>query len=124
MAKDKPGQISTHVAQVLFVPNATFLDRRGAAAIQISEHMKMPSWEIDENRIKVFREGDPGNEFSVSFKDFHYRCVDPDTPSQFPEIASRFVKFLGEREIVPEPLSVIRVGVRSRTLIEFDGSFE
>ena len=115
-------QISEHVVEVRYEPTSTFIDRRGETAARLLQEFGLPHWEINENRTDVFH-NETGERVFVSFNNCGYSVRDSNPPDHFSDRAGKLVRLVGSEDILGDPLDVHRIGVRSRFLVPFEGSF-
>lgn len=124
MAKeDLPKAVNELTFEIRYKPNAKVLDHRGTWAEQISEHMKLPEWQIVENRVDVF-DKDSKNRGFVGFKNAGFVSHDAHTANFFPDQTIKFFKFVLELDGFDSPIFVTRIGVRSKFFTTYEGKFE
>jgi hypothetical protein len=115
--------INEHVAEIRYKPNSRVLDNRGKLAASISEHMSLSEWRIDKNRVDVFNK-EESIRFFVSFNNAGSVLHNTTMPDYFPNQANKYFRHLFTLEPIPNPIPVIRLGVRSRFGIHSPFSFE
>ena len=121
MEKVKP--IAEYIFEVRYKPNAKVLDSRGSWAEAISSEMGLPHWQIQENRVDIFDEEQNFRCF-VAFRNAGCIIRNPATDKYFSDQVLKFIKKLGSLEDFPQNIHTERVGVRSKTLFPFTGSFD
>jgi hypothetical protein len=112
-----------HVLEIRYKPNPKVLDHRGTWAEEISRHMELSEWRIVENRIDIFSKTQDVHAF-VGFRNAGLVARDTPTANFFPDKAVKLLRYLFSLEGFGDPLTVERLGVRSRFCTPFDGTFE
>lgn len=105
--------VNEHLVEVRYKPNSRVLDHRGNLAASISEKMALTQWIIDQNRVDVFNK-EKSIRYFVSFKNAGAVLHNTNVPDYFPNQANKYLRHLFSLTPIPDPLPVIRLGVRSR----------
>ena len=109
--------------QIDFRANPRMLDHRGEWAAKLSERLGLSEWAIVENRIDVFDK--PKTEHAiVTFKSAVNTYLDLPSRDDLPTRAAKFLTAVSSLPSFGDPISVNRIGVRSRFCTEYNGSFE
>lgn len=114
---------SEHLFEIRYKPNARILDKRGYWAEELCEHMRLPHWKINPNRLDVFDETTRQRGF-VSFTNAGYQCENGPTHTFFADKAVKYFKFVLELEAFPNPLFIDRIGVRQKFITPYLGTFD
>ena len=109
--------------EVRYRANSKVLDRRGDWAESIAKEFGFPHWKIDANRIDIL-----SKESKESVFVGHQNCgfvffLPPDTDS-FGDKAARIIRQLFSFDGFGHPLATTRIGVRSKYITQFSGTFE
>lgn len=114
---------SQYVFEIRYQPNAKVLDNRGEWASAITAEMSLPHWLIVENRLDIFDEDETTRCF-VGFRNSGFVTNNPPTDNYFSDQCVKFARLVMDLHGFQNPLSVQRLGVRSRMLVPFDGTME
>ena len=125
MTKREPSKImaSECILEVRYRPNPKVLDFRGSWAELISEHMKLPEWRIQENRIDIYDKSETDRAF-IAYRNAGFIRRNTPTSNYFPEQSSKLFHFLFSLEGFGNSLFVQRFGLRQRFCSSFNGTFE
>jgi len=116
-------EFKEHVVEIRYKANPRILDHRGTCAELISEHMELPHWQIDENRIDVFSTDQDLHGF-VGFKNDGLTARNAPTRNFFPDKAVKLLRYVFQLKEFGDPIHVERIGVRSRFCTPFEGKFD
>ena len=115
--------VSEHILEIRYKANPKVLDYRGTWAELISEEMNLAHWRIIENRIDIF-DLERENRAFVGFKNAGLVVRNSPTANYFPDKARKLFRFLFTLEGFDKTPFVTRIGVRSRVVTPFSGSFD
>src|SRR6266852_924008 len=116
-------RISDRVVEIRFKPNGRILDYRGQWAQAIAEHLKVPEWQITDNRLDVFDKSE-ARRFFLAFRDCGATIKDAPTETYFLDHAVKFLEFIFAFEPIPKPLVIERIGVRFRSFRGTEADFQ
>lgn len=111
------------IFEIRFKPNSKILDRRGQWAEAISAHLKLPHWQIVENRVDIYDDDETIHAF-VGFRNGGLTALDVPNGDYFPNYASNFLSFVFGLQDFGDPILVERIGVRFKFCTAFSGSFD
>jgi len=123
MATTQENSLNEHVVELRFKPDSTILDRRGEIAKQISSSLGFSEWLIIENRVDIYTNNSQHHAF-VGFSNAGYVVSDSATKDEFPDKSAKFLKLLLSPLGIGSEPHIERVGVRSKFITEFKGSFD
>ncbi len=115
-------QPNEQILAVRFKPNARILDLRGIWADLLSKQLDLPKWSVGQNRADVFNEKEDRRVF-VGFSDYGVQLQNTSKRNFFPEYAGKFLKLLSDLDEFRDPMSVMRIGVRSSFCTPVTASF-
>lgn len=116
-------RLSDHIVEVRFKPRADLVDVRGELAAQLSEKLDCPDWSISDNRVEVVDKRTSRLAF-VSHRNFGCQFADASNQGYLSDQAVKAVKHILEAMGQRDPLTVPRLGARSRFAVSFQGRFE
>ena len=122
-AEKASGLISELFFEIRYRANSKMLDHRGEWAESIALEFDCPQWRISENRIDVLSKDTHRNIF-LGHKNCGFIFFLPQNVEQFMEHADQSIRHLFKLPGFDSPLSTTRVGVRSKFVTPFPGSFE
>ena len=116
-------QLSEQILELRYKANPRVLDNRGAWASEISKQMGLLHWRIGKDRLDVY---DVRQKERLFVSHYNAGCVFKDAPTNhfFSDKAQKFLHILFNFKDFTEDLFITRVGVRLKTCLEFQGSFE
>jgi len=114
---------SDHMVELRFKPNAKMLDRRGECAEKLSAALDLPLWSIRDNRIDVFAKDKKRGVF-VTHANAGVVCQDLTHPEDFADIAEKAFWAIFVLPNFGDRITARRLGVRSKFLTKFEGTFE
>jgi hypothetical protein len=114
---------SEHIVEVRYKPNPELLDRRGERATALLEALEFEHWEVADRVVRVTRADKKESAF-VAYHNAGMTCQDLRDGKEFGEKAKFFCRLLGDLPGIAKVVPVNRLGVRSKFLQLFDGSFE
>jgi len=117
------GYVSEHILEIRYKANPKVLDYRGTWAALISEQMGLTDWRIIKDRIDIF-DVERNNRAFVGFKNAGLVVRNSPTATYFPDQARKLFKFLFTLTGFDRNRLVTRIGVRSRSVTSFSGSFD
>ena len=109
--------------EIRYKSNPKVLDLRGSWAEKALEHMELPHWRIEENRIDIF-DKDSKNRAFIGFKNAGFVSSDVPTSNYFPDKSIKFFRFVLELDGFNAPITVNRIGLRFQSYSAFSGTFE
>lgn len=113
MDKSISREVNEHILEIRYKPNARVLDFRGELAASISQHMELTEWRIDNNRVDVHSK-DQATRMFVAFRNAGAALRNTSLPDYFPNQATKFTRHLFTLKPLSDPVTVERLGVRSR----------
>ena len=113
---------SDHTVEIRFTPSPTILDRRGQWAKKLSTNLRLKKWRIGFDRIDLF-EDDSDAKAYITFFNAGLTIQDADDPATFDDLIGLFLRTLSELPDFGTPIHLTRLGVRSRFLTKYDGTF-
>ena len=105
--------VNEHILEIRYRPDPLVLDVRGELAASVLRNLELSEWQITENRVDVFSKDEVVRAF-VSFKNAGITIRDTSLPDYFPNQATKFVRGLFAQKPFRDPISIERLGVRSR----------
>ena len=115
--------ISESIFEVRFKPNARILDHRGDWGQRISDHMGLPEWKIDGNRLDVF-ERDLSNQAFLGFRNAGFTSKNSPSKNHFYDRAIKLFTFITQLDGFEKQPLIERLGIRQRFCTSVDVSFE
>jgi len=122
MSDTQSMHISEHIVEIRYKPNPQFLDYRGSFSTGLANELNLPHWRIDSNRIDVFNDQNSVKGF-VSFNNLGLVIQDSCNRDFFSNQANKLIKYVLSQKPFVDPLSVVRIGVRSRFAFFTDMDF-
>jgi hypothetical protein len=115
--------VTEQLFEIRYTPNPRVLDFRGTWAQALSDHLALPEWEIDQNRIDIFNQ-DRSRRGFVSFRNCGFYVRNSPTVDFFPDQGVKLVRFMMSDDTFGDRLFVKRFGLRTRVATPFAGPFE
>jgi len=114
--------MSEQLLEIRYRPNPRVIDFRGTWAQQISEYMNLSEWRIIQDRIDVNDKPELIRAF-VGFRNAGLIVRNATTDNYFSDQARKLFRFLFEsyKDDFGVKIHVERFGVRSKTIVPFDG---
>lgn len=112
--------IAKYVCEIRFKPNPLILDKRGEITKIYSDSI-FKNWNILNNKIDFFNEGDLSASASLSYKNLVVMTSFPHDTDFFVETTKNFIKKAWDKISVND---ITRMGVRSFLYVDDDKSFK
>jgi len=116
-------EINEHTFEIRYKPNPKILDYRGTWAELISNHMKLPQWNIVQNRVDIYDKTSKNHAF-VGFRNSGFLTPDSSTKNYFYDQATKLFSFIAKLDGFEKEPFVERIGVRSKFCTAFDKGFD
>jgi hypothetical protein len=115
--------LNESIFELRYKPNPKIIDFRGIWAMQIAEHMGLPSWRITDNRIDIYDENTKDHGF-VGFRNTGYSAVDSTSKPYFSDKTIKLMKFIFSLDGFGKRLFIERIGLRYKVCRPFEQGFE
>jgi hypothetical protein len=120
---DIPIEVKEEVFEIRFKPNPKILDFRGMWTELFSQSLDYEHWKIEENKLDIFNKDQTERAF-LSYKNCGFTCLESPTENYFLDKGFKFFKLLYEIKEFESPLTVERIGIRHKYIVEDTQGFE
>jgi len=118
------GVYSEHVVEVRYKPNPVLLDRRGLRVGELAKSMGYEHWQVVGDQVVKAARSDNKEWAFVGYRNAAITCQDLGSGEEFGQRATTFCRTLYGLPDFGARTVVTRLGVRSRFLKEYQGTFD
>ena len=115
--------VNENILEIRFKPNPKVLDYKGSWAEILSVELRLPEWQIIENRADIFEKQKKERVF-IGYRNAGFTCIDTPTANYFPDKSIKFLKILFTLEGFGNPVFIERIGVRYKSITPHDKDFD